>query len=164
MKPDTSKEAIKGQAREIREVAKNDGRYYNYAMKGDKMDYRQDVAFINRERELRELRNFVDKRPSEILFIHGPKSSGKTTLLNVLSNLIPKDERVITVENAAELQLQRENVVTLETGLGSGAAITFQELVATALHMRPDRLVFGECQGGEALSVLQAMHSVIEGT
>ena len=87
------------------------------------------------------------------IVISGGTGSGKTTLLNTLSSFIPDDERVITIEDAAELQLQQEHVVRLETRPpnieGKGPIIT-RDLVRNALRMRPDRIIIGECRGGEA--------------
>lgn len=99
--------------------------------------------------------------------VSGGTGSGKTTLLNVLSNFIPKDERVITVENAAELQLQGEHVVTLESrppNIEGKGEVSIRELVINCLRMRPDRIVVGECRGGEALDMLQAMNTGHEGS
>jgi pilus assembly protein CpaF len=99
--------------------------------------------------------------------VSGGTGSGKTTLLNVLSNFIPGDERVITVENAAELQLQGEHVVTLESrppNIEGKGAVTIRDLVINTLRMRPDRIVVGECRGGEALDMLQAMNTGHEGS
>ena len=99
--------------------------------------------------------------------VAGGTGSGKTTLLNVLSGFIPNDERIITVENAAELQLRQEHVVTLETrpaNLEGKGAISIQDLVVNCLRMRPDRIVVGECRGGEALDMLQAMNTGHDGS
>lgn len=99
--------------------------------------------------------------------VSGGTGSGKTTLLNVLSNFIPKDERVITVENAAELQLQGEHVVTLESrppNIEGKGEVSIRDLVINCLRMRPDRIVVGECRGGEALDMLQAMNTGHEGS
>jgi pilus assembly protein CpaF len=99
--------------------------------------------------------------------VAGGTGSGKTTLLNVLSGFIPDDERIITVENAAELQLRQEHVVTLETrpsNLEGKGQITIQDLVVNCLRMRPDRIVVGECRGGEALDMLQAMNTGHDGS
>ncbi|PJF43603.1 MAG: type II secretion system protein E [Phototrophicales bacterium] len=101
------------------------------------------------------------------IVVSGGTGSGKTTLLNVLSNFIPSDERVITVENAAELQLQGEHVVTLESrppNIEGKGEVTIRDLVINCLRMRPDRIVVGECRGGEALDMLQAMNTGHEGS
>ncbi len=99
--------------------------------------------------------------------VSGGTGSGKTTLLNVLSSFIPGDERIITVENAAELQLQQEHVVTLESrpaNIEGTGAITIQDLVVNCLRMRPERIVVGECRAGEALDMLQAMNTGHDGS
>ena len=101
------------------------------------------------------------------IIVSGGTGSGKTTLLNVLSNFIPADERVITLENAAELQLQGEHVVTLESrpsNIEGKGAVSIQDLVVNCLRMRPDRIVVGECRAGEALDMLQAMNTGHEGS
>jgi pilus assembly protein CpaF len=99
--------------------------------------------------------------------VAGGTGSGKTTLLNVLSSFIPADERIVTVENAAELQLRQEHVVTLESrppNIEGKGAITIQDLVVNCLRMRPDRIVVGECRSGEALDMLQAMNTGHDGS
>ncbi len=101
------------------------------------------------------------------MVVAGGTGSGKTTLLNVLSNFIPDDERIITVENAAELQLQQDHVVTLESrppNIEGKGAVTIRDLVINCLRMRPERIVVGECRGGEALDMLQAMHTGHDGS
>lgn len=99
--------------------------------------------------------------------ISGGTGSGKTTLLNVLSNFIPDDERIITVEDAAELKLSQANLISLEARPanqeGKGA-VPIRELVKNCLRMRPDRIVVGECRGGEALDMLQAMNTGHDGS
>jgi pilus assembly protein CpaF len=99
--------------------------------------------------------------------VAGGSGSGKTTLLNVLSSFIPNNERIVTIENAAELQLRQEHVVTLESrpaNLEGKGAITIQDLVVNSLRMRPDRIVVGECRSGEALDMLQAMNTGHDGS
>lgn len=99
--------------------------------------------------------------------VAGGTGSGKTTLLNVCSNFIPANERIITIENAAELQLQQEHVVPLESrpaNIEGRGAVTIQDLVINSLRMRPDRVVVGECRGGEALDMLQAMNTGHDGS
>ncbi|MFN8377338.1 MAG: CpaF family protein [Anaerolineae bacterium] len=101
------------------------------------------------------------------VIISGGTGSGKTTLLNVLSGYIPNDERIVTVENAAELQLRQEHVVTLESrppNIEGRGEITIQDLVVNCLRMRPDRIVVGECRSGEALDMLQAMNTGHDGS
>lgn len=101
------------------------------------------------------------------MIVSGGTGSGKTTLLNVLSNFIPGDERIVTIENAAELQLQQEHVVRLETrpaNIEGKGEVTIRDLVINSLRMRPDRIVVGECRGGEALDMLQAMNTGHDGS
>lgn len=102
------------------------------------------------------------------IFISGGTGSGKTTFLNALSNYIPKDERVITIEDSAELQISGvENLVSLETrnANASGAgSITIRDLIKSSLRMRPERIVVGEVRGGEALDMLQAMNTGHDGS
>lgn len=101
------------------------------------------------------------------IIVSGGTGSGKTTLLNVLSGFIPADERILTIENAAELQLRQEHVVTLESrpaNIEGRGEITIRDLVINALRMRPDRIVVGECRGDEALDMLQAMNTGHDGS
>jgi pilus assembly protein CpaF len=101
------------------------------------------------------------------IFVSGGTGSGKTTTLNVLSSFIPNDERIVTVEDAAELQLRQEHVVTLESrppNIEGRGAIPIRELVRNCLRMRPDRIIVGECRGGEALDMLQAMNTGHDGS
>jgi len=101
------------------------------------------------------------------IIISGGTGSGKTTLLNVLSSFIPSDERILTIENAAELQLRQEHVVTLESrppNIEGRGEITIRDLVINALRMRPERIIVGECRGGETLDMLQAMNTGHDGS
>jgi pilus assembly protein CpaF len=101
------------------------------------------------------------------IVISGGTGSGKTTLLNILSSFIPGDERIVTIEDAAELQLQQEHIVRLETkpsNVEGKNAVTIRDLVRNALRMRPDRIVVGEVRGGEALDMLQAMNTGHDGS
>jgi len=101
------------------------------------------------------------------VFVSGGTGSGKTTCLNVLSSFIPEDERIITIEDAAELQLRQPHVVPLESrppNLEGRGEITIRDLLRNALHMRPDRIIVGECRSGEALDMLQAMTTGQEGS
>lgn len=101
------------------------------------------------------------------IIISGGTGSGKTTLLNCLSGFIPEDERIVTIEDAAELQLQQDHVVRLETktaNLDGRGAVTIRDLVKNSLRMRPDRVVVGECRGGETLDMLQAMNTGHDGS
>ncbi len=101
------------------------------------------------------------------IVISGGTGSGKTTLLNVLSGAIPSDERIVTIEDAAELQLKQPHVVSMETrpaNLEGRGEYTIRDLVKNSLRMRPDRIVVGECRGGEALDMLQAMNTGHDGS
>jgi pilus assembly protein CpaF len=101
------------------------------------------------------------------IVISGGTGSGKTTLLNVLSSFIPEEERIVTIEDAAELQLQQDHVLRMETKVpntdGKGA-VSIRDLVRNSLRMRPDRIIVGECRGGEALDMLQAMNTGHDGS
>lgn len=110
------------------------------------------------EMAVRERKNIV---------VTGGTGSGKTTLLNILSNFIPDEERIVTIEDAAELRLNQPNLVSMEArpaNLEGKGLITIRDLVRNALRMRPDRIVVGECRGGEALDMLQAMNTGHEGS
>lgn len=102
------------------------------------------------------------------IFISGGTGSGKTTFLNALSNFIPKEERIITIEDSAELQIENlENLVRLETRNANSAgvgAVTIRDLIKSSLRMRPERIVVGEVRGGEALDMLQAMNTGHDGS
>jgi pilus assembly protein CpaF len=101
------------------------------------------------------------------IVVSGGTGSGKTTTLNVLSGWIPTDERIVTVENAAELQLRQEHVITLESrpaNIEGRGEVTIRDLVINCLRMRPDRIVVGEVRGGEALDMLQAMNTGHDGS
>ena len=101
------------------------------------------------------------------ILISGGTGSGKTTLLNVMSSFIPNDERILTIENAAELQLRQEHVVTLESrppNIEGRGEVTIRDLVINALRMRPERIIVGECRGGETLDMLQAMNTGHDGS
>jgi len=101
------------------------------------------------------------------IFVSGGTGSGKTTTLNVISSFIPEDERIVTIEDAAELQLRQEHLVTLESrppNIEGAGEITIRDLLRNALHMRPDRIIVGECRSGEALDMIQAMTTGQEGS
>jgi len=101
------------------------------------------------------------------IIVSGGTGSGKTTFLNVLSTFIPGDERIVTIEDSAELNLSQDNVVSLESrpaNVEGRGAVSIRDLMKNALRMRPDRIVIGECRGGEALDMLQAMNSGHDGS
>jgi pilus assembly protein CpaF len=101
------------------------------------------------------------------VFVSGGTGSGKTTTLKVLSSFIPNNERIVTIEDAAELQLRQEHVITLESrppNLEGEGEITIRHLLKNAMHMRPDRIIVGECRAGEALDMLQAMTTGHDGS
>lgn len=125
---------------------------------------------IEKESITREAAEFLRKmvEAKYNIFVSGGTGSGKTTFLNVLSGFIPKNERILTIEDSAELQIQgNPNLVRLETrnaNLEGVDPITIRDLIKTALRMRPDRIVVGECRGAEALDVLQAMNTGHDGS
>ena len=127
-------------------------------------------ALIEKETVSEEIAKFLELlvKARYNLFISGGTSSGKTTFLNALSAFIPKEERIITIEDSAELQLQGiNNIVRLETrnsNMEGIKPITARELIHTALRMRPDRIIVGECRGEEALDMLQAMNTGHDGS
>jgi pilus assembly protein CpaF len=101
------------------------------------------------------------------IFISGGTGSGKTTLLNVLSGFIPSDERIVTIEDAAELKLHQTHVISLEArpaNIEGTGAVHIRDLVKNSLRMRPDRIIVGEVRGGEALDMLQAMNTGHDGS
>ncbi|WP_405119348.1 ATPase, T2SS/T4P/T4SS family [Pseudomonas leptonychotis] len=111
------------------------------------------------------LRTAVEQRMN--IVVSGGTGSGKTTLLNILSNFIPIEERVVTIEDAAELKLVQPHVVSLEarpSNMEGKGQVTIRDLVRNCLRMRPDRIVVGECRGGEALDMLQAMNTGHDGS
>jgi pilus assembly protein CpaF len=117
----------------------------------------------------REMAEFMSAcvRANLNIVVSGGTGSGKTTMLNALSSFIPNDQRIITVENAAELQLRQDHVVPLESrppNIEGKGEISPRDLVINCLRMRPDRIVVGECRGGEALEMLQAMNTGHDGS
>ena len=124
------------------------------------------IGFGSMDRRMADfLKLAVEKRQN--IVVSGGTGSGKTTLLNVLSDFIPSDQRVVTIEDSAELKLNADNIVRLEArqanveGIGR---VTIRDLVINALRMRPDRIVVGECRGAEALDMLQAMNTGHDGS
>ena len=146
--------AIKGPCLTIRKFAKK------------RLHFEDIIRFGSVNKEMVEfLRICVEQRKNAI--VSGGTGSGKTTLLNVLSNFIPDTERIITVEDAAELKLYQPNLVSLEArppNLEGKGAVPIRDLVKNTLRMRPDRIVVGECRGGEALDMLQAMNTGHDGS
>ena len=130
------------------------------------LTYKDLVKFGSMTDEIADfLRACVEARLN--IIISGGTGSGKTTLLNTLSNFVPSDERIITVEDSAELQLMQEHVVRLETrpkNIEGEGEVTIRDLVKNTLRMRPDRIVVGECRSGEALDMLQAMNTGHDGS
>jgi pilus assembly protein CpaF len=117
------------------------------------------------ERSVRFLRACIEGRLN--IIVSGGTGTGKTTLLNVMSSFIPNGERIVTVEDAKELQLNQRHVLCLETrppNIEGAGAIAIRDLVRNSLRMRPDRIVVGECRGGEALDMLQAMNTGHDGS
>jgi pilus assembly protein CpaF len=109
----------------------------------------------------------VAVRARRNIVVSGGTGTGKTTLLNCLSELIPPEERIVTIEDSAELRLRHENLVSLEArpiNVEGRGLVSIRDLVRNALRMRPDRIVVGECRGGEALDMLQAMNTGHDGS
>lgn len=132
----------------------------------DKLKVEDLVAFGSMTAQMAEFLQACVKARFNII-ISGGTGSGKTTLLNVMSGFIPEDERIITIEDAAELQLQQDHVMRLETKAANADgqhAVSIRELVKNSLRMRPDRIVVGEVRGGEALDMLQAMNTGHDGS
>ncbi len=124
------------------------------------------VGFGTASDAMMEFLEFAVHNKRNIL-IAGGTGSGKTTLLNILSNFVPSHERVVTIEDAAELRLVQSNLVSLEArpaNVEGQGAVTIRDLVRNSLRMRPDRIVVGECRGGEALDMLQAMNTGHDGS
>ena len=146
------------------------------ALKGPTLTIRK---FSKRRLEAGDMVGFGSLSPTMVTFLElcvrerkniivsGGTGSGKTTLLNVLSNFIPDGERILTIEDAAELRLNHSHLVSLESrpsNVEGRGAVSIRDLVRNALRMRPDRIVVGECRGGEALDMLQAMNTGHEGS
>jgi len=132
----------------------------------DKLSVQELIGFGSLTQSMAEfLRACVLSRLN--IVVSGGTGSGKTTLLNVLSSMIPENERIITIEDAAELQLQQDHVLRLETrpaDLEGKGMVTIRDLVRNALRMRPDRIIVGECRGGETFDMLQAMNTGHDGS
>ncbi len=147
--------ALKGSALTIRKFSKK------------KLDIEDMIKFGTLDSRMAQFLNYCVKGKLNIV-VSGGTGSGKTTTLNILSSFIPHDDRVVTIEDAAELKLNQDHVVSLETRpahAGSeNSAVTIRDLVRNALRMRPDRIVVGECRGGEALDMLQAMNTGHDGS
>lgn len=146
--------SIDGPALTIRKFSKDEITYKNYIEWGSMTSPMIDFLRICVEQGLN-------------VIISGGTGSGKTTLLNTLSGFIPADERIVTVEDAAELQLKQEHVVRLETkppNLEGGGEVSIRDLVKNSLRMRPDRVIVGECRDGAALDMLQAMNTGHDGS
>jgi len=126
-----------------------------------RIEYKDLISYGSMTEEIADfLRCCVEAKLN--IVVSGGTGSGKTTLLNVLSNFIPVSERIITVEDSAELQLGQEHVVRLETrpkNIEGEGEVSIRDLIKCCLRMRPDRIVVGECRGGEALDMLQAMNT-----
>ncbi len=134
--------------------------------KKDKLKVEDLVNFGSLTRQMADFLHACVKARFNII-ISGGTGSGKTTLLNVMSGFIPENERIITIEDAAELQLQQDHVMRMETKVANAEglhAVTIRELVKNSLRMRPDRIVVGEVRGGEALDMLQAMNTGHDGS
>jgi len=146
------------------------------SLKGPSITIRK---FSKRKLVAQDLEQFGSASPQMIEFlrvavvhrknvvISGGTGSGKTTLLNILSNFIPEDERIVTIEDAAELRLHHPNLVSLEArpaNIEGRGLVAIRDLVRNSLRMRPDRIVVGECRGGEALDMLQAMNTGHDGS
>ena len=131
-----------------------------------KFDADDMIAFGSMTQEMKMFLEACVKGRMNII-IAGGTGSGKTTTLNMTSNFIPEDERVVTVEDAAELQVNLPNLVTLESrpaNIEGEGEVTIRDLVRNALRMRPDRIIVGECRGGETLDMLQAMNTGHDGS
>ncbi len=132
----------------------------------DKLSANDLVRFGSMSADMAEFLSACVRSRTNIV-VAGGTGSGKTTLLNVLSSFIPEDERIITVENAAELQLQQDHVVSLESrppNVEGRGEVSIRDLVINCLRMRPERIIVGECRGGETLDMLQAMNTGHDGS
>lgn len=131
-----------------------------------KLDHTDLMKFGSANEEMIKFLKVCVEHHKNIL-ISGGTGSGKTTLLNILSNFIPNGDRIVTIEDAAELQLHHDNIVSLEArpaNMEGKGQVAIRDLVKNSLRMRPDRIVVGECRGGEALDMLQAMNTGHDGS
>lgn len=150
----------------IRPLALNGPTVTIRKFKKDKLTIEDLIRFGSMSREMADFLAACVKARTNIV-VAGGTGSGKTTLLNVLSSFIPEDERIITVENAAELQLRQDHVVSLESrppNVEGRGEVTIRDLVINCLRMRPERIIVGECRGGETLDMLQAMNTGHDGS
>ncbi|TQI78172.1 pilus assembly protein CpaF [Serratia fonticola] len=134
--------------------------------KEDKLDLVELVRFGSMTPEMAHYLSLMVRAKANII-ISGGTGSGKTTLLNAISNEIEDGDRIVTIEDAAELQIQKAHVVRLESrpkGLDGGGQVSIRDLVINSLRMRPDRIIIGECRGEEAFEMLQAMNTGHEGS
>ncbi len=132
----------------------------------DKLDHQDMIRLGSMTPELVATLDAAVKLALNVV-VSGGTGSGKTTLLNILSSFIPEDERIVTIEDSAELQLRQEHVVRLETrpaNLEGRGQIAQRDLLVNTLRMRPDRIIVGECRSGEALDMLQAMNTGHDGS
>lgn len=146
--------ALKGPSMTIRKFSKK------------KLDGSDLIRFNSASHNMVSFLQLAVKQKKNII-VSGGTGSGKTTLLNILSNFIPSEERIVTIEDAAELQLDHEHLVSLEARPGNAegkGGVSIRDLVKNSLRMRPDRIVVGECRGGEALDMLQAMNTGHDGS
>jgi pilus assembly protein CpaF len=146
--------ALKGPSMTIRKFSKK------------KLDGTDLIRFNSASHNMVNFLQLAVKQKKNII-VSGGTGSGKTTLLNILSNFIPSEERIVTIEDAAELQLDHEHLVSLEARPGNAegkGGVSIRDLVKNSLRMRPDRIVVGECRGGEALDMLQAMNTGHDGS
>jgi pilus assembly protein CpaF len=146
--------ALKGPSITIRKFSKR------------KLDSQDLFKFGSANQEMIEFMKVTVEHRKNVV-ISGGTGSGKTTLLNILSNFIPRGERIVTIEDAAELQLHHPNLVSLESrpsNIEGKGQVAIRDLVRNSLRMRPDRIVVGECRGGEALDMLQAMNTGHDGS
>ena len=151
---------------EITEIMVNGAKHIFYEKRGQLFE--SDKHFTSKEKLNDVIQQMAGSNNRMVNFVSGGTGSGKTTFLNALSQFIPREERIITIEDSAELQLiDKPNLVRLETRNANTEGvlpITIRDLIKTALRMRPNRVIVGECRGAEALDVLQAMNTGHDGS